>query len=188
MTDLEQLLVEHQAALTDFVAKRAWRSLAHLESIEDLVQGVTTRALDRREQFEFRGEAAFRAWLFEVAERHLVDRRRHWLALRRAGSDVLRLTFGDSTDAGIAAVRDLAASVTGPSTFASRREQVTLAARALALLLPRDRELVEGLSRGRTLEEEAARLGLTYGATQRARHRALERLRRTFELVLGSSG
>jgi len=44
--------------------------------------------------------------------------------------------------------------------------------------------LIEGLCQGVELREQAARLGLGPTATQRARQRALERLRRTFRLAL----
>jgi DNA-directed RNA polymerase specialized sigma24 family protein len=75
--------------------------------------------------------------------------------------------------------------MTGPSTFAARREMIALAARALDLLLPRDRDLVRWSSEGVPLEEQADRLGIAYEAVGKARQRAVERFKKTFALVSG---
>src|SRR6185436_16816444 len=120
-------------------------------------------------------ERARRAWLMRVADNFVKDRRDHWATLKRDGTRLLRISFGDSVAVGMRGVNDLAASVTGPSTFAVRREQVAVAAIALDMLLPRDRELIEGLCNGLSIDEQAQRLGATYEAIERARLRAVER-------------
>lgn len=170
--------------LLRFVERRAGGALVRMESPEDLTQDILARALRAAPSFEWRDELAFRAWLFEVARNHLQDRRDYWSALKRAGSAVLRIERGFDSEAW-SEISDLAASVSGPSTFASRREQVAVAAKALALLLPRDRELVQGITLGLSASEHAAQLGLTTQAVESARKRAVERLRKTFRLVLG---
>jgi DNA-directed RNA polymerase specialized sigma24 family protein len=74
-------------------------------------------------------------------------------------------------------------TATGPSTFAVRREQVELLARALAVLLPIDRDLLVLTSEGQPLAEVARRTGLSYENAQRRRLRAVARLRRIYELL-----
>jgi hypothetical protein len=186
--DLETWLVAQRDTLDAFVRKRAGKLLLRLETAEDLAQGVCAHLLARAEAPEQREEAALRAWLFKVSDRWLADRRDHWTALKRRGGDVLRLTFGDTDSAELRTVRELAASVTGPSTFAVRREQLALAALALDMLLPRDRELIEGMCAGVELDEQARRLAISYDAAERARLRAVERFRRCFQIVVSGQG
>lgn len=87
-------------------------------------------------------------------------------------------------ESGAAPVADVMASQTGPPTFAARREQLVLAAKATALLLPRDRKLVEWSSQGVSLNEMTTRLGVGIDNVTRARSRPLKRLRKTHELAL----
>jgi len=183
--EFERRIAQQRVELLRFVERRAGGALIRMESPEDLAQDVLARALRHADGFEWRDQASFRAWLFEVARNHLEDRRAYWSALKRAGAQALRLGETEELRLGL---DELAASVTGPSTFAARREQVGLAARALALLLPRDRELIEGLVQGWSAAEHAARLGTSTTLVESARKRALERLRKTFRLVLGQRG
>lgn len=183
--DFARRIAAQHSELLRFVERRAGGALVRMESPEDLAQDVLARALRNAANFEWRDEAGLRAWLFEVARNHLQDRRVYWSALKRAGTAVLRLNGEFEGDDALREIGDLAASVTGPSTFASRREQLAVAAKALALLLPRDRELVEGVAHGLSASEHALRLGLSTQAVESARKRALERLRKTFRLVLG---
>ena len=182
--EIEHLLAGMRAELLAFVRRRASRSVLRMESAEDLVQDVCARVVERGLDGKFADDGARRAWLLRVTDNFLKDRRDHWSALKRDGSRVLRMSLAGEDPRVGPAVRELASSVTGPSTFAVRREQVSIAAVALDMLLPRDRLLIEGLCQGVELREQAARLGLGPTATQRARQRALERLRRTFRLAL----
>lgn len=181
--ELPRLVAERYAELLAFVRRRAGGALLRVETVEDLAQGISAHALAQAEHAEGREDRA--AWLFRVAENFLHDRRDHWAALKRSGSNLLRAGLAEGGAEAPAAL-ELAASVTGPSTFAMRREQLQLLACALDLLLPRDRELVQGLGEGRAVAEEAQRLGLSYDALVQARHRALERLRSCFRVVLGT--
>ncbi len=180
--ELSALLAAGRPALERFVARHA-RTLALHEPVEDLVQGVITRALGRAGDFELRSGPEFEAWMLRVARAHIADRRAHFAAAKRRPARLLRLTRADSDTDDPAAVREPASPGAGPATRAERADQVRRAEEALALLLPRDAELVVGHAEGRTLDEEAARLGIAYDAAQRARHRALERYRRAFELL-----
>lgn len=182
----DQALERQRRELLRFVERRAGGALLRMESAEDLAQDIYARALRAAQSFEWRDEAGFRAWLFEIARHHLDDKRDYWAALKRAGAAVLRLDASTDLDLAPLDVRELAASVTGPSTFASRREQLAIAARALALLLPQDRAWVEAAARGEGTRAIAERLGVGLAAAESARKRALERFRKTFELVAGS--
>lgn len=182
-TDLESLLVEHEARLRGFLEKEG-AGLLRWETVDDLAQGVTLRALEEEERFEYRGAREFTGWLFTVARRYVADRNDYWSAIRRGSGKVLRLTWSDSSSGG-----DPFAKMTppgtqpGPSTFADRREMLVLAAKAAHRLPPRDRKLVRWMSEGVPIEEQAERLGMSYAAAQRAGHRALDRFRKVFRLI-----
>jgi RNA polymerase sigma factor (sigma-70 family) len=173
---LEALLEAHASELRGFVRAHGGQLLRR-ESEEDLVQGITLRALERANSFRDRGAAAFRAWLVAVARSYLADRANYWKALRRKPGALLRLTSGGT--GGV----DPAATATGPSTLAARREHLRLAVQAVAALPPRDRDLVRWTSEDVPIEEQAARLGLSYDAAKQARLRALERFRKAFDLA-----
>ncbi|HEX5138864.1 MAG TPA: sigma-70 family RNA polymerase sigma factor [Planctomycetota bacterium] len=169
--DLGSLLAAHSADLLLFLRKNGKRLLDR-ETEEDLLQGVRLRALEHAAEFRYEGREAFFAWLHALARSYLADREKHWSALRRNPGALLRLTAADP-----------ASTATGPSTFASRKEQLKLALEALATLLPKDRDLVRWSSEDVPLEDQAARLGVSYDAAKQARLRALERFRKAYELA-----
>jgi DNA-directed RNA polymerase specialized sigma24 family protein len=182
---LGDLVARHRPRVEAFVRFEAG-GLLRFETEEDLVQGIVLRALERGASFEWRGEPSFLAWLRKTGESFLADRRSHWGALKRRSGRVYRFAMGgDTQDPGV--VGEPAATGTGPSTFASRRELLALTTRALDLLLPRDRDLVRWSAEDVSLEEQAARLGVGYEAAGKARQRALERFRKTFALVSGGA-
>lgn len=184
---LEAILVAEAAALARFV-RREGAGLLRFESAEDLVQGVQMRALAAPHRFEFRGAEQLRGWLFTLARRHIADRRDYWSAMKRGSGRVLRLTFGGSASGDPMAARAPAAPGSGPSTIASKRELLVLAARAIAILPPRDRQLVKWMSESVALDEQASRLGISYEATQRAGLRAVERFKKAWRLVTERGG
>lgn len=184
MSGVPELVVEHRPALERWLGREAGPLLRY-ESAEDLAQGAVSRALEAAAGFRWQGPDEARAWLFRIARRHLDDRRRHWLAFKRDGARVLRFEITRSGGGG-SAVALPHASQTGPSTFALRREQLVIAARALALLPPRDRDLVRWAAGDVPIRDQADRLELGYEAAVQARKRALDRFRRTYELVLRS--
>lgn len=179
---LAEFLASHADDLAAFVARHG-RSLLRYESEEDLAQGVRTCALDRGGDFEYRSEKEALGWLFTVARRYLSDRRSYWAAVKRRPRRLLRLTAFGSTAGGDAAAAEPADTATGPSTSASRREDVAMALRALAILLPRDRDLVTWYSEGVAIDDVAARLAISRDAASRAQLRALERFRKAFAVL-----
>jgi DNA-directed RNA polymerase specialized sigma24 family protein len=182
--DLPSLLVRYADRIAVIVRHEA-RGLLRYETEEDLVQGAHLRALQQAGEFRWQGEAPFLSWLRRIAETHLADRREYWYALKRRSGRVLRLTRGGSETQGGGGEPEPAATATGPSTFAARRERVLLVARVLDALLPRDRDLVRWTADSVPLEDQATRLGLAYEAAGKARQRALERFRKAFALASG---
>ena len=169
---LAELLPLHRADLEAFVRRHAGR-LLRFESVEDLVQGIHVRALEA--DYEHQGREPFLKWMHVLARRHLAARYAHWVALRRKPASLVRLTQAEGATA----------TDTGPRTYAERREMLTLAVRAVAILRPKDRQMVQWESEGVPLKERAERLGVSYAAADSARRRALERFRKTYEFLLG---
>jgi DNA-directed RNA polymerase specialized sigma24 family protein len=184
--DLQTMLAQHRGRLYALVQQRAGAPLLRFETADDLVQGIQHEALRSQAQFRWQGEEAFGGWLKSIALRYLSGRRDYWFALKRNSGALLRLTWGlenGRATPGALPAQALTDTRTGPLTFAFKREQMVLATRALNLLMPRDREIVQWCTEGVALEEQAARLGIAREAAERARSRALERLRKCFELV-----
>lgn len=179
---LEKQVTAMRPELVGFARKHAGANLLARENEDDLAQSIVLEVLGGAASFEYIGESETRAFVFRVARRHLADRWRYWQALKRSSGKVLRLDW-TRTGSASGAVLDAATSQTGPSTFAYRREQLEVAAQTLALLLPRDRELVTWAADGLSLESQAQRLGISYDALVMARSRALQRFQKTFELV-----
>jgi len=173
-------IAAHRDDLAALVKREAGAPLLRFEGPDDLVQGVLYEALRSAPEFRLKSDDEFRGWLVTIARRHLAARKRYWFSLKRHRSRILRLTRGGSEGGPAVPLID---SRTGPSTFAARRENLLLATRALALLLPRDRDIVRASSEGLTVAELAERLGVSAEAAQRARHRALERLRKAYLVV-----
>jgi RNA polymerase sigma factor (sigma-70 family) len=181
---LGDLLVAHRGDLHAHVLRHGGRLLRH-ESADDLVQAIHLRVLDQRASFEWRGRDSFLAFLRTIARSHLADRHAYWSALRRRPARLVRLVHASDGTQDPLAAAEPASTATGPSTFASRREQVDLALRALSLLPERDRDLVRWGLDGVPGEEQAQRLGISVEAADRARRRAVLRLRKTHAVIGG---
>lgn len=168
-----------EAALPElraFIRLRLGPTIRARESSSDLLQSVCREALLESPTLEFRGERAFRRWLFTVAERKIIDRARYWNADRRnpghEGS-----SFDDASADEIARLRDSYAAFMRPSREADLREQVERLEAAFQRLSERDREVLT-LSRlmGMSHAEVAESLGIAEGAARMALARALTRL------------
>ncbi len=176
-------LEAHRPELRRFLEREA-SSCLRFEAVDDLVQGVLVRALAEDRQFSWRGVAAFRSWLFTIARRHVADRRDHWMSMKRGAGRVLRITRSGTTTRAPGSASAPRAGGPGPGTLASGREQLRLVTQALAALPPRDRQLVRWMSEAVPVDEQAATLGINREAAQRASQRAIERLQKTFRLIL----
>ncbi len=178
---LAQLLDQHEAELTRFVARHAGR-LTRYESVDDLKQGVHLRVIESEADYEHRGAEAFQKWMYTVARNFLASRYAYWSALRRKPAALLRLTAaGSGSDPG--AVGEVSSPDTGPLTYAERRDLLLHAVRALEVMLPRDKNLVVWSSEDVSIQDMADRLEITYAAVEQARRRALDRFRKAFRLA-----
>lgn len=181
---LSSLLEDYRAELLGFLGRHAgW--LLRFETAEDLWQGLCVRALSSGTGFRYEGREPFLAWIHRVARTHLADRRSYWARLKRGSAHVLRITSGVGTS-DPQAVLEPPGTLTGPATFASRREQLAFAIKALAVLSERDRTLVRLDGDGVDLRDQAENLGIGYDALRQARSRALERFRKAYRLVSGA--
>ncbi len=179
---LAQILERRRGDLLELLRREASGLLGH-ESAEDLLQGVSVRALERARFFQYRSEREAFFWLAEVARQHVADRHRYWKALRRAAGKTLHLTAGGGKTTASGRAGALASSQTSPSTAASRNESVALAVKALGILFPRDRDLIVWMTEDVPLEEMARRLGVGHDAAKKARERAVTRFRKAFALL-----
>jgi RNA polymerase sigma-70 factor (ECF subfamily) len=80
---IEQLLVRHLPGLEAFVRLRMGPVLRSLLQAPDLVQSVCREVLEDLGEFEFRGEAPFRHWLYVCAENKLREKDRFHRAQKR---------------------------------------------------------------------------------------------------------
>lgn len=81
---IEQLLVQHLPGLEAFVRLRMGPVLRSLLGAPDLVQSVCREVLEDLSEFEFRGEAPFRHWLYVRAENKLREKHRYHHADKRS--------------------------------------------------------------------------------------------------------
>lgn len=128
---LTALFVEQLPRLARFVRTRFGTVMRTKESASDIAQSACREALERWSQF--RGEPdGLRQWLFEIAKRKIIDRRRYWSYDKR---DVEREKMGLT---GV----ELLSSDNSPSEDAMGEEQAAQLAEALAQLPERDRDLI----------------------------------------------
>lgn len=167
--DLERALHEHLPALRAYVRARLGPALSAHESASDLVQSVCRELLADQDHIQYRGDAAFRGWLFTTALRKICQRDRYWRADKRAGQRI-------SEERAQTLLTGYADLIT-PSRELSAREQVDELERALAALPDADREII-ALAKiaGLPHAEIAARTGRTEEASRQALRRALVRL------------
>jgi RNA polymerase sigma factor (sigma-70 family) len=173
---LTELVERHRPLVVRWLARHAG-GLVRFEDPEDLAQWVATCALEGAARYEHRGEREFVGWILVLARQVVADRNAYWHALKRDAGAVVRLTAGGGAEPKVRA--------TGPSTSASRREMLERAVRALDVLGARDAELVRMHVNDVPIPETAERFGVSYEAAQRARLRAIERLRKVYALAAG---
>lgn len=77
---LEELLVRQMPGLEAYLRLRMGPMLRAKESASDLAQSLCRQVLGDLTRFEYRGDAAFRHWLYAQARHKLIDRHRHLAA------------------------------------------------------------------------------------------------------------
>lgn len=163
-----QLLQQHLSGLRAFVRAKSGELIRQRESCSDLVQTVCREALDAIGEYQWRGAASFRNWLFTVALNKIRGRADYYGAERR---DARREAGGDD------ALAFAYASMFGPSQHAIAAEAVADFERALDLLSDEHREIIVlsrmvGLDHG----EIAEQLGIERATVRTRLARALSRL------------
>jgi RNA polymerase sigma-70 factor (ECF subfamily) len=137
---MDQLLERHLPGLRNFLRLRCGPRVRAMESVSDLAQSVCREALQELDDFDYRGEAAFRAWLFRLAERRVVDRVRYYEREKRDVRRVQPLQAGaDSSQ------RDIAGSYATfltPSRVAMSHEDVERLESAFDELPERYRDVI----------------------------------------------
>ncbi len=146
-----ELVGRHAPALARFVAGSGWR-----EDVDEVVQDTFVRAFNSLDSF--RGESSLRTWLFTIAKRLLLDRRR---AERRRPMG-LEIQEGDA-----ATEYDALDSVVAGETQVRLRN-------ALEYLSPTQRQVfVLRVGEGMSYKEIAEAVGTTEGAARVHYHNAM---------------
>ncbi len=177
---LGDLLVQQIPALEAFVRLRMGTVLRKRETGEDLVQTVCRAALEGLSRLEFRGDGAFRSWLFGIAANKLHERIRLVTAQRR---DPAREESLDELRA--SAALDRYRGLCTPSRDLQSRETLARIEAAFDALPDEQQEAISlrriaGLDYG----DIAASIGRSEGAVRNLVHRGLAR----FALLLEDAG
>ena len=182
----DELLARHRARLWRMIAVRLDRRMAARVDASDVVQDALTEAAGRLSDYVSNRPLPFYPWLRHIAWQHLFKCQRRHIGTQRRSVAREQRTLADFAEASSVQLAELlVADDTSPSGRAIRGEERQRVQAALALLPPRDHEVLvlrhlEQLSPG----EIAAVLGLSVGAVMTRHTRALERLRGLLELGL----
>lgn len=151
-----RLVARHSDALARFAASSGERF-----EVEEVVQDTFVRAFGAIDSF--RGDSSFRTWLFTIAKRLMLDRRRSEVRRR----DTVEVKEGD-------AVSEYGALDAIIAEEAAERVRV-----ALEKLTPTQREVfVLRVQQGMAYKEIAVVVGSTEGATRVHYHNAIETIKR----------
>ncbi|MCB9918815.1 MAG: RNA polymerase sigma factor [Planctomycetes bacterium] len=178
---IDVLLERHLPGLEAYVRLHSGRILQHRESNDDIVQSVCREVLEDMQRFDYSGEAAFRSWLFRVAESKIIDRLRYWQRDRRDHRRDRRQTgvIDRDYEDRFARVR---ASLPSPSQHVIAREDLQRLESAFERLSPEHREVIL-MARiiGHSHKEIAVRLQRSETATRMLLRRALVHLGRLMD-------
>lgn len=167
------LLEQHLAPLRAFIRLHAGKEIRAKEEHSDIVQSVCRELLQNAHRFEFRGEAAFRGWLYTAALRKVVQRARYY---RRAARDIGR-EQPPAAATGAPDLLEVYRTVCSPSRAAIAREELARVEAVIDALPEHYREVLL-LSRiaGLSQREIGERIGKSEIAVQRILSRALAKL------------
>jgi len=164
------LLQLHWAGLRAFVRVRMSPELRALESGSDLVQATALQLLQNLDNFEYRGEEAFRAWLYTALQNQLSHRERYLRAQKRDVRRVVELPEGSEA----CSLANCYSEVLSPSGALLAEEAVRAFEKAMDAL-PDDYRQVIALSRIARLgrAEVARQMGRSEDSVRNLLHRAL---------------
>ena len=175
-TAVETLLQRHLPSLRVYVRRNIGGMVGAKESSSDVVQSVCREVLQHMDRFEYRGEAAFRQWLFRAALRKLIDRQRYYQAGKRDHGRERAALAGSSSADGMAR---LAMTLGTPSQDAMMREEIGALEEAFLGLGDNDRQIIHLIYvDGLTHADVAERLECNEAASRKQLSRALARLSR----------
>jgi len=170
---IDQLLGRHLPGLRAYIRLRMGPRVRRWDSESDVAQSVCLEILKNLDGFSYRGEAAFRQWLFTMARRKLVERDRRLTADKR---DVDRLvTNAAAPDTSADAIAGAIQRAFGtPSELAIREETLRRIEKALDGMSEEAREVIL-MSRlaGISNAEIARRLGKERSSVRSMLSRAL---------------
>jgi len=172
---VDALLARHLPGLRSYVRRNVGPALLSKESSSDLVQSVCREVLGDVKRFEYRGEAAFRTWLYQAALRKIIDRHRYYRAEKRdSAREAARPGSAVLTPDELAI---LASSIHTPSRDAIMNEEIARLEQGFSKLAEADQRVirlvyVEGLSHVQVAE----RLGCSEVNSRKQLSRALARL------------
>ncbi len=162
--DYESLFQRNLPRLVAFIRARAGRAIAARESAVDLAQSVCREVLADMGEFEYRGDEAFRAWLFAQATRKILDRNRY---LHRERRDIAREQPAAPSEDEAGSLLQAYATMCTPSRQVAAREELQRIEAAVGSLPEAQRDAVT-LSRlmGLGYPEIATIMGCTESAVR----------------------
>ncbi|MEM9799906.1 MAG: sigma-70 family RNA polymerase sigma factor [Planctomycetota bacterium] len=159
----ETIFARNMPGLVAFVRSRLGARLAARESATDIAQSVFREGLEDLDDFEYRGEEAFRGWVYQQAVRKILDRNRYYGRDRR---DIGReVSPGAGSDDDAPSLMDALGTIATPSRHASAREELARFEAALAELPENQRDAV---MMSRVMGMEYADIGDVMGVTASA--------------------
>ena len=183
---LDRLLVDRfrsgDAAAFDEMVKRYWDriySMAHQllrnpQDAEEVTQDAFIRA--HRGLANFRGEAAFSTWLYQIATNLARNRYWYWWRRKRDQSVSIDAPLGAENDATLADL--IPAEVETPDDITVTQEFVSRIGTCMQKLSPKHREVLTLRNiKNLSYEEIAAILGVSVGTVKSRIARARESLR-----------
>lgn len=178
---LHELLQHHLPGLRAYVRLKMTPLLRARESAEDLVQSACRDILTALDDFEYRGEEAFRGWLYTAVWHKVLNKER---AAREQKRDARREVPIDS-----GSVADVYARTLTPTQEFLAKERVERLEAAFDRLPEQYREVV-ALSRIAKLSrpEVAARMGRSEDSVRNLLHRGLAELARILRSDESSHG
>lgn len=181
----EELLARHRRRIRQMVAVRLDRRLAARVDASDVIQETFAEAARKLPEYALRRPLPFYPWLRQIAWERLAKlHRSHVVAeMRSVGREVTH-DFGDPS-ADLLAQR-FVDTATSPSRMVMRAELLDRVRQELDRMSERDREvLVLRYLEELSVADIAAVLSITEGAVKVRHLRALDRLRRRMDEVLG---
>lgn len=176
---IEQLLVRYLPRLRAFLRAQIDAEQRLQESAADLVQSTCRELLQAGADFEWRGEARFRSWLFTTAVNKI--------RMRLRGQRAQKRQLGRDADADLGALPDPVGAANSPSREAMGHELNGLLEHALDALAPPQREVI-ALARlaGLPIPEVAQVMGRSENAVRTLLSRALVALAAELDRIQGN--